>query len=753
MMLFDLFFVCVLLVIASVMCGWAPLFVLSPSKRRWVSTLGVGALIGTAFVVVIPAGVHTMYLPPRIPPAQHMQQTPSPPPLPQPSMPLVDPVQQQPRAGDPATEAVDVDSDQPAAIGPWSRPIATVVGEDGSWQDGINKFKKPSSVGGQNRQAASPADPSHAHAEGAEDAHAHGHGRRILDASDTTTRVGAAATAATAAGGHSHDGHTHDFRRGSSSAPLDDRAVDEVAEALVRRSERLYAVATQSLSSATLTEPILVCFGEGHASSYMGASLALGFVAMLLMDRFFGAGSGGTAMHNSGREHAPETDVENNGNGNGNGSSKNSETGELLSRGKSLSAPPSSSGGGGGGVSEQGGGGGGSGRHGGSSTVASGSPMLGASLNLSTGTPRTRQTPTPGAATSSSHHLSFPSHAHHTTPSPSAGGSGGLGSNSSTSASGSSGGSGIPSRPQRIVGASSGPPSGLAHDANVLLGVFVHAVVAGITLGVLAVGSSSGSSSSGGSDSSSSSHTGWNVLPALLLHHAPSSFGVAAFLLYQGRSVKRVRSSVLLYACVAPAVALVTFVLLCWPGAAATSSGGTAAAAAVMDPLATSEGFAWLGLLSLFAGGAFLFTIAVHILPEIQAQNGGGHGHGSGPSPVGLRGVDAAHGHGGPGTDEGSAATTIASGSGGAGNAGINPASPLVLGGAAAMGSRMASPASRHEEASLLLGGGSSGPAAATMYAAEDTSHGMPWRHVWALILGLLMPLGASMLLPRNPIF
>src|SRR4051812_9153052 len=74
----ELVSACILLLIASIVAGWAPLFVLAPVKRRFVSTVGVGVLIGTAFVVTIPSGVHIMYMAPRQPTTHSFTQIPLP---------------------------------------------------------------------------------------------------------------------------------------------------------------------------------------------------------------------------------------------------------------------------------------------------------------------------------------------------------------------------------------------------------------------------------------------------------------------------------------------------------------------------------------------------------------------------------------------------------------------------------------------------------------------------------------------------
>ena len=231
---------------------------------------------------------------------------------------------------------------------------------------------------------------------------------------------------------------------------------------------------------------------------------------------------------------------------------------------------------------------------------------------------------------------------------------------------------------------------GLASDANLLLGVLVYAIIDGVALGAQAMGSAG--------------VVGWMVLPALVLHRAPVAFGLACFLIYKGRPAAAVRRLVLFYAPVTPLVALLTY----------TSLGGT-------DVLgsAGSWGYGGLGLATLFAGGAFLFTIAVHILPEIQAQNGGGHSHG----PSAAESAEVAHGHGGP----------AVSAAAGGGSAAAN-ASP-----------RISSPHPRsHEEHSSLGGGAASGS------GGDDK---MSWRLVWSLNLGLVLPLVASWLLPREELF
>ena len=48
--------------IGSFLCGYIPLTLsLSPRSMRYISTGGIGLLIGTAFIIIIPEGIHTVY--------------------------------------------------------------------------------------------------------------------------------------------------------------------------------------------------------------------------------------------------------------------------------------------------------------------------------------------------------------------------------------------------------------------------------------------------------------------------------------------------------------------------------------------------------------------------------------------------------------------------------------------------------------------------------------------------------------------
>ena len=397
-------------------------------------------------------------------------------------------------------------------------------------------------------------------------------------------------------------------------------------------------------------------------------------------------------------------------------SRSNQEGVELMSRQKSspgLASPGHSSLGGGGSS-----GGGGAGGNGATS-----------SSSASTGhgtTPRTKvggggggsgagsAHPTPvgsSGAAGSGAHLSFPSIASAHSHSPSAGGGSSslLASPSSTSSSGAS---------SRSAGST--PAYTIANDLHVLLGVVVYALVDGLSLGAEALGSAPVSSSAAAASSDSPL--------SLLLPRAPLAFGVSCFLMFQGRATpKAIQKLALLYAALTPVAAVATWTALAsWPG----ESG----AAGQFDPLSLPLGFGLLGLAKLFAAGALLFTVAVHILPEIQAQQGGAHGapsSASGSAAAGAAGGSlSGHGHGGegPGASPGSAS-----------NANSNS-----LQVPAGLSVRASSPsaASRHEEHPLLgVSSSHAGMASSLPPSSSDDGKSMPWRYVVALLCGLLTPL------------
>ena len=132
------------------------------------------------------------------------------------------------------------------------------------------------------------------------------------------------------------------------------------------------------------------------------------------------------------------------------------------------------------------------------------------------------------------------------------------------------------------------------------LGILIHSAVDGIALGAISL--------------ASDPPLELIVFVAIVLHKCPAAFGLVSFLMYQGRGATEIRAHLLLFSLCAPVAGLVTFVLLAAPWAAGAASPAT------------------LGLCLLFSGGTFLFTIAVHIMPELSKgeAGGGGHSHGGG---------------------------------------------------------------------------------------------------------------------------
>lgn len=127
------------------------------------------------------------------------------------------------------------------------------------------------------------------------------------------------------------------------------------------------------------------------------------------------------------------------------------------------------------------------------------------------------------------------------------------------------------------------------------MGILVHSAIDGLALGAISV-----------SDNSSLELV---VFFAIILHKAPAAFGLTSFLMHQGRTHSEVRKHLLYFSLAAPLTSLATFISFGYYNALAGSNSLSAS---------SPDGQALLGLCLLFSAGTFLFTIAVHILPEIQ---------------------------------------------------------------------------------------------------------------------------------------
>ena len=162
--------------------------------------------------------------------------------------------------------------------------------------------------------------------------------------------------------------------------------------------------------------------------------------------------------------------------------------------------------------------------------------------------------------------------------------------------------------PHPPTSSSSSYPPTSTHSNTALLGILTHSAIDGLALGAISV--------------SENAALELVVFLAIILHKGPAAFGLASFLLYQGRGRGEVRWLLTVFSAAAPLTSLVTF-LLFWQGEVirqARSEGGEGGAAGASG--GGGLGPEMLGLCLLFSAGTFLFTIAAHILPEISKKEG-----------------------------------------------------------------------------------------------------------------------------------
>lgn len=141
----------------------------------------------------------------------------------------------------------------------------------------------------------------------------------------------------------------------------------------------------------------------------------------------------------------------------------------------------------------------------------------------------------------------------------------------------------------RVIAAATGPPNE-ARSISAMTGLVVHAAVDGVALGAAVAEGDSG--------------LGMIVFFAIMLHKAPSSFGLASYLLHSGLTTAGVQTRLFIFSCAAPLGAIFTYSLL-----------------ATQWFTYTQE---TLSMLLLFSGGTFLYVATAHILPEIQHQSAPG---------------------------------------------------------------------------------------------------------------------------------
>ncbi|KJE91893.1 solute carrier family 39, variant [Capsaspora owczarzaki ATCC 30864] len=160
-------------------------------------------------------------------------------------------------------------------------------------------------------------------------------------------------------------------------------------------------------------------------------------------------------------------------------------------------------------------------------------------------------------------------------------------------------------------GHSHGLPSSSSNNneksVTTTVGLVVHAAADGIALGAAVA--------------SQRSSVEMLVFLAIMLHKAPSAFGLTSFLVHEGFDNRRVRKHLLIFSCSAPIGSIVTYLFLRMGGNTLLQ----------MDP-STATGYALL-----FSAGTFVYVATMHVLPEIMhvhpastsASNASGSGDGS----------------------------------------------------------------------------------------------------------------------------
>ena len=144
-----------------------------------------------------------------------------------------------------------------------------------------------------------------------------------------------------------------------------------------------------------------------------------------------------------------------------------------------------------------------------------------------------------------------------------------------------------------------------------ILGILIHSAVDGIAMGAISV--------------TSNTSLELVVFLAMILHKMPAAIGVTSLLLKKKDKTNAEINLQLFYFCAsAPLTAFITYALF-------TTSILFSWTSSASGPLSPSA----LGLCLLFSGGTFLFTIAAHVMPELQQHHDGAtnatprphHGH------------------------------------------------------------------------------------------------------------------------------
>ncbi|CAG8475109.1 7248_t:CDS:2 [Paraglomus brasilianum] len=127
--------------------------------------------------------------------------------------------------------------------------------------------------------------------------------------------------------------------------------------------------------------------------------------------------------------------------------------------------------------------------------------------------------------------------------------------------------------------------------SSITIGLVIHAAADGIALGA----------------SANQPKLELIVFLAIMLHKAPSAFGLCAVLLREGLGRRQIRRRVAIFSASAPTTAILTYILL-------GNIGGD---------MGTTKALWWTAVLLLFSGGTFLY-VAMHVMKDL---NGSERGH------------------------------------------------------------------------------------------------------------------------------
>lgn len=122
-------------------------------------------------------------------------------------------------------------------------------------------------------------------------------------------------------------------------------------------------------------------------------------------------------------------------------------------------------------------------------------------------------------------------------------------------------------------------------STSALVGLIIHCASDGIAMGA--------------AFSSDKSHLQLLVFAAILLHKAPAAFALATFLLSSHTPRKSIRKHLVIFSMTSPLASIITYLLVSLISLEAKKMGKL------------------MGLILLFSAGSFLYTSAVHILPEV----------------------------------------------------------------------------------------------------------------------------------------